>query len=271
MIPKIRAACIQIGAGEDLPENKKRALKRFHEAVRRGAGLIVFPENFLWRGRASGLLGAAAQTPGLVREFQALAKKNHTAVLLGSLLEKAPGRKCFNTSFLISSSGKIAAKYRKIHLFDSKIKGARVKESSHVAGGSRPAAGVIEGIKMGLSVCYDLRFPELYRILSNQGCRILFVPSNFTETTGKAHWEILLRARAIENLSFVIAPGQVGVHPENRIRSFGTSLVIDPWGTVLARGSRSREEVLIADLDFKEQGRLRARFPVLMHRRLAQR
>lgn len=264
---KLRVSCIQMDAGADPAANKRTALKLFAEAVRRGSKLIAFPENFYWRGKSADLGKVAAQTPGLIKEFGSLAVRNKTSVLLGSVLEKSGSKKFGNVSVFISPSGKIT-RYRKIHLFDVNIKGARVSESRHIEAGKKPVWADGNGVRMGLSVCYDLRFPELYRFLSAKGCKVLFVPANFTETTGKAHWEILLRARAIENLAFVAAPGQTGKNTESGIRSFGNSLIIDPWGRVLARGSFGKTEVITADFDFKNQARIRRHFPVLGHRKL---
>lgn len=265
---KIRAACVQMDAGDDLEKNLAKAQKFFLQAVRLKSQWIAFPENFLLRGPARRLNSAAAHFPEIIRFFQTLAKKHRVSVLLGSLLEKAGSGKYFNTSILINDRGRVAGKYRKIHLFDVNIPGARCLESKHVRAGSKIVSARLNHVQTGLAVCYDLRFPELFRELSSRGARVLFLPANFTETTGKAHWEILLRARAIENLAFVIAPGQVGIHPENKIKSFGTSLILDPWGRVLAKGTPSKEQVLTADLDLKGQLKIRKKFPVLSHIRL---
>ena len=265
---KIRAACIQMDAGNDLKKNLAKSHKFFLKAVSLKSNWITFPENFLFRGPSAGLKRAAEQTPEVIRFFQTLAKKYKVCILLGSLFEKAQGRKVFNTSVLINERGSVTGRYRKIHLFDSNLPGARCLESTSIQSGNKIVSCRIHGIQTGLSVCYDLRFPELFRALSSRGARVLFMPANFTETTGKAHWEILLKARAIENLSFVIAPGQVGTHPETKIKSFGTSLILDPWGKVLAKGSRSKEQVLTADLDFQGQSKIRKKFPVLQHIRL---
>lgn len=267
MPSRLRVACVQIDASDDLDRNRRKILASFHAAVRKGARLIAYPENFYWRGKAADMAAVAAGTSKLTREFAQLAQKHGVYILMGSVLEKAPRGKFYNTSFLISPRGKVIARYRKIHLFDSKIKGARTMESKTIAPGKKPVKVLVEGIPAGLTICYDLRFPELFRALSSKGARLFFVPANFTETTGKVHWETLLKARAVENLAFVIAPGQSGTHPESGIRSFGTSLIIDPWGVVLARGKHTGEQVITADLDFKVQRRLRECFPVLKHRR----
>jgi predicted amidohydrolase len=239
-------------------------------ASRRHASVVVLPENCLFRGPASGLLRiAAAVTPVVVEKIRCLARETRTAVILGGIPEKS-GRpdKVFQTAYTIDEKGRVAARYRKIHLFDVALKTVRVSESRHIAPGDRPTAGKLFGIPTGVAICYDLRFPELFRHLALRGARIVFVPANFTRETGKAHWEVLLRARAIENQIFVVAAGQVGEHPVTGIRSFGTSLVIDPWGRTLARASGDREEILMADLDLRAQEKLRRSFPVLNHIKL---
>ncbi len=266
MISRLRVACVQMDAGEDFTLNLKRAIRFFLKAIKRKSEVVVFPENFLWRGRAGDLPWAASCAVEALKVFSELARAHRVYILLGSVIEKAGRHKFYNTSFLISPAGKTLAKYRKIHLFDSGIKGARVRESRHITPGTKAVVADIRGIRSGLSICYDLRFPELFRELSSKGCRLFFVPSNFTETTGRAHWEMLLKARAVENLAFVIAPGLSGRHPENGIKSFGTSLIIDPWGRVLARANQTQNRVILADLDFKAQAGLRRDFPVLKHR-----
>ena len=267
----MRIACLQISANADWRRNLDKVQELVRQALRRRAEVIALPEVFYYRGPASRLNYLARQvTPHVIGEFKNLAAVHHTAFLLGSVYEKSPYRgKYFNTSILISEQGEVVARYRKIHLFDISMKGkAVVRESRHVASGKHIACGNIFGIPVGLTVCYDLRFPELFRTLSRRGCHIIFVPSNFTYPTGKAHWEVLLRARAIENQVFIVAPAQTGRHPETGIRSFGTSLVVDPWGTVLARGRRHGQGVVMASLDFGFLGTLRRSFPVLEHRRL---
>ena len=270
ILKKFRIACLQTNAGQSWRENLQRLRTQIKRALAGKPHLIALPEMFCWRGPSRDLSRIAFQvTPLVVREFRRLARANNTAVLLGSLLEPGPGGKFYNTSILISQSGKIAARYRKIHLFDNRLKNAKSRESRHIVPGRKVVTGKIGRLRMGLAVCYDLRFPELFRRLAKTGARIIFLPANFTHETGKAHWEVLLRARAIENQVFIIAPAQTGIHPSTRIRSFGTSLIVDPWGKVLRKGSLTREQVLIADLDLTRQTLLRKSFPVLTHRVLA--
>ncbi len=264
---KFRVACLQTNAGCDWQKNLKRVRVQIQKALRLNPHLVALPEMFYWRGPSSEISKVAFQvTPQVTKEFQELAREHRTAFLLGSLLEPAGRKKFYNTSLLISESGRIAARYRKIHLFDNTLKNARSRESRHIQRGREIVTGTVWGIRVGLAICYDLRFPELFRELSGRGARIIFLPANFTFETGKAHWEVLLRARAIENLVFVVAPAQTGVHSSTGIRSFGTSLVVDPWGKILRRGSRTQEQVLAADLDLTRQDFLRKVFPVLRHR-----
>ena len=269
MPPRLRVACVQISAGADPEKNLAIVREKIKEALKKGAKLIALPENFCFRGASEFLSTLAGKiTPAVITEFKTLARRHKTAFLLGSLIERGPRGKFFNTSYLISENGKIAAKYRKIHLFDVSLKNVKVRESKYLARGSEIVTAKVCGIQTGLSICYDLRFSELYRSLSAKGACLIFVPANFTETTGRAHWEVLLRARAIENQAFVVAPAQSGKNPESGLASFGCSLIVDPWGSVLARGSRDGVEVVAADMDFKILEKIRRELPALKHRRL---
>ena len=267
---RFRVACIQLNAGSDWRDNAEKILRKIHQALGLHPRLIALPENCYFRGDGRRL---GKVSDAVFREFlpviKETARKNDVSVLLGSVPERSrvPG-KFYNTSMLISSGGKIAAQYRKIHLFDIALPNLRAKESDTVQGGRRVITGSMGKIKAGLTICYDLRFPELFRVLTRRGVRLIFVPAHFTHKTGQAHWEVLLRARAIENQVYIIAPNQVGVHPESKILSYGTSLIIDPWGKVIVRGSKDQEQILAADLDFSDQDRLRKSFPVLKSIRL---
>ena len=241
------------------------------KALQKKPHVVALPENFFFRGSPRPLRHLAREvSPRVIREFQGWACQSRCAFLLGSLIEasKRYRHKFYNTSILISEKGKVVGRYRKIHLFENDLPNLRIEEAKHIVPGSEIVFGTIWGIRSGLTICYDLRFPELFRKLVFRGCRIFFVPSNFTYLTGKKHWEVLLRARAIENLSSVIAPAQVGVNPANGIRSFGRSLILNPWGEILAQGTKQGEEVIYADLDLKFQERLRQEFPSLRHRTL---
>lgn len=266
-----RLACLQVGAGPDWECNFSKVMQKVRQALSRQVDVVALPEMFLWRGRLGAMRKLSREvTPEVLECFCRLARRSRTAFLLGSLVEKSrePDR-FYNTSFLISEQGRIAARYRKIHLFDVRIQNkVNLRESRHMIHGSKVVSGKIFGVRVGLTVCYDLRFPELFRCLTREGCRLIFVPANFTHQTGKAHWETLLRARAIENQVFIAAPAQVGVHPIQGIRSYGNSLVVDPWGRVIARATAHREEILTASLDWDYQQALRKSFPVLRHQRL---
>jgi predicted amidohydrolase len=187
-------------------------------------------------------------------------------LVAGSIAERADdGEKVFNTSVLIDPGGETAAVYRKIHLFDVEVGGTSYRESDAERPGDQIVTAPAAGVELGLSVCYDLRFPELYRILAVRGARVLTVPSAFTTVTGRDHWEVLLRARAIENQAFVVAPNQFGDAPPH-YSSYGRSAIVDPWGVVLA-SAPDRECVIAADLDLDQQERTRESLPSLANRR----
>lgn len=267
---KLRVSLIQNNATENWEKNLSETEQLIQRALQKKSRIIALPETFYYRGPAKNYKTLAKHlTPFVLDRYKNLAKKNRVSILIGSMFESIKNSsKFYNTSYFISESGRLAAKYRKIHLFDNALKGASVQESKHHQHGARIVTSKFAGVKVGLSICYDLRFPELYRKLSKAGANILFVPANFTKKTGEAHWEVLLRARAIENQAFVFAPGQIGKHPTTKIESFGESMVIDPWGKVLARGSRKKEEVVTADLDLSLLKSLKRVFPVLSHRKI---
>ena len=173
----------------------------------------------------------------------------------------------FNTSVLINPNGKIVTKYRKIHLFDIRLKGKEILESGRNQAGKNPKLAKIENIKAGLSICYDLRFPELYRHYSRAGAKIICIPSSFTRLTGEAHWHTLIKARAIENLSYVIAPNQAGIG-SGGIKTYGHSLIVDPWGKILAEGPANGETVIFADIDLEYLKQVRKNLPALEHRKI---
>ena len=267
---KIRIACIQMDAGDQFDRNLHQAFQLGHQASGLKADLIAYPETFLFRGAASRNAEAAKHTKAVLHKFQHLACMGRVPILLGSVLEKSNRRgKYYNTSLLISNAGQLVATYRKIHLFDVKTPhNLKVSESRHILPGH--AAVTVEqlGVQFGLTVCYDVRFPELFRNLALRGAEVIFVPANFVQETGRAHWHTLLRARAIENLVYIVAPAQVGKNPATGVRSFGHSLIIDPWGDILAEGSGHRREVVSAVIDTGKVQKLRRSFPVLKHSRL---
>jgi predicted amidohydrolase len=186
----------------------------------------------------------------------------------GSIAERTNNGKAFNTSLTINPTGDVVGIYRKMHLFDVDLGATlRVQESDHLAPGESVAGISTDSAELGVAICYDLRFPELFRQLSAQGTEILCVPAAFTYTTGQDHWELLVRARAVENQCYLIAANQVGQHSPAS-RSFGNSLIVDPWGRVLAKASGEHDEVIVADLSGKLLSETRARVPALRHRRL---
>jgi predicted amidohydrolase len=197
-----------------------------------------------------------------------LARAHRITLLLGSLPEKIEGdTRVFNTSVLLGPDGATLATYRKMHLFDIDLPGLEhLKESRAVRPGESVVAADTPAGRLGLSICYDVRFPELYRRLAREGARVLAIPSAFTDRTGKDHWEVLLRARAIENLAFVFAPAQAGHHGKGRV-SHGHAMIVDPWGAVLAQVPEG-EGIAVAELDFARQDRLRRELPALGHARL---
>ena len=264
------AACVQLTSTEDVEANLARTRRWIARAAEAGARLVALPENFAYmREEGAGPNPAAQGLDGPLVAFLSDEAKRHGIVLAGGTIPEAiPGdpERVYNTALVIGPEGELAASYRKIHLFDVELPGAHLTESHGVAAGDTPVVADTPLGKLGLSVCYDLRFPELYRELASRGARILLVPSAFTVPTGSDHWQVLLRARAIENQAFVLAAGQVGAHNAKR-RSYGRSMIVDPWGVVLATAP-DREGLALAELDFEQLEDIRARLPALRHRRL---
>jgi predicted amidohydrolase len=264
----LRVALVQINSRHNKEENIRRAEELIDQAAATGARIVALPEYVNYLGGRDGQDEAAETIPGPITErFSAKASEHGIYLLGGSIHERTstPG-KYYNTSVLYGPGGDILAKYRKIHLFDIELTGnVSANESETILPGNEIVTATIDGHKAGLTICYDLRFPELYRLLALDGAEILFVPAAFTMFTGKDHWHTLLKARAIENQAFVIAPGQVGAHEPNDARCYGHSLVVDPWGTVLA-DSPDKEGVVTADLDFEYLRKLRKQLPSLANR-----
>lgn len=263
----MRVGLIQLNSRQDRSANVNAALLEVDRAAQRGADLAMTPECTDYKGDAAGAREAAAEVPGVVTEaFAARAREHSMWVLLGSVKERAGDGSIYNTSVLLDRQGEVAALYRKVHLFDVRLpNGDTRRESDAVAPGGRAVVADVEGGGLGLSVCYDLRFPELYRALVSAGARMLAVPAAFTFVTGRDHWEVLLRARAIENQCWVIAPGQVGSHGTFG-RSNGRSMAIDPWGVVTACASDA-PGLMMAEVDLDLVDRVRKEFPALEHRR----
>jgi predicted amidohydrolase len=264
------AAAVQMSSGSDKQRNLERAERLIRAAAERQANLVVLPEVFNWRGRKPEQPEAAEALDGpSLRRMAQLARELKLFLVAGSITERIDGdSKAFNTSVLIGPDGNRLGFYRKVHLFDIELTGrVSARESDTKVAGSEVACVTTPAAAIGLSVCYDLRFPELYRKLSEHGATVVTIPSAFTYPTGEAHWEVLVRARAIENQVFVIAPGQFGPNVYG-FSDYGNSMIVDPWGRVLARASDSGEEVIVASLDFDELARVRRELPCLKHRRL---
>ena len=263
------AAAVQMTSGEDKDRNLEAAERLVREAAGRGARLVALPELFNCLGRKEQVVEAAEPIPGPTsRRMGDLARRLRITLAAGSICERVEGRdKVFNTGLLFDDSGTLLARYRKIHLFDVDLPGrVSYQESSWMAPGRDIVSADTDHGRLGLSICYDLRFPELYRQLVRQGCRILLVPSAFSLPTGKDHWEVLLRSRAIENQAYVIAPNQYGQHTPG-FATWGHSAIIDPWGVALSVAPDG-EGVILARLDARRQETVRRELPALSHRRL---
>jgi predicted amidohydrolase len=255
-------------SGADPGANVTRAAALVREAASRGARLVVLPEKWNAIVEPERDMQVAEPLDGpTLRAVRGWAAELGVAIVAGSILERAPGDalRARNTSVLIDPEGAPVAVYRKLHLFDVDVAGRSYRESDGAAPGDSAVTGGVLGLRIGLSVCYDLRFPELYRLLTLDGAQVLCVPAAFTEATGRDHWEPLLRARAIENQAFVLAAGQVGRHSTGNV-SHGRSMIVDPWGVVLAQAP-DREGVVVADLHLGELRRVRESLPALRHRR----
>ena len=262
-------ALVQMDAGEDVAANVATAEQLTREAARAGARFIALPEMYHFRstGKPAKLPGETIPGPS-TRGLQAIAVQYGAAILAGSVCEAIEGSfRVHNTSVLIGPDGAIVATYRKLHLFDVEVDGVAIRESDWYVPGDTPVSAEVLGHSVGLSICYDLRFPELYRRHADSRVEMLTVPASFTATSGAAHWESLLRARAIENQAFVLAPGQTGPG-SGGVMTYGNSLIVDPWGVVLGRGSHEGNGVVTATLDFGRLAEVRRRLPALGHRRL---
>jgi deaminated glutathione amidase len=265
----MRAAAVQLNSTDDKDRNLEVAERFVRAAARDGAELVALPEKWTVLGSADALHAGAEPLDGpSVSAARGWARELGVHLVAGSFAERAPGReKLFNTSLLIDPRGEIESTYRKIHMFDVDVGGVAYRESAHEEPGSEIVIGHAGDVPVGLTVCYDVRFPELYRILAVRGARVIVVPAAFTLHTGKDHWEVLLRARAIENQVFLVAPGQIGEAPPH-YHSYGRSMILDPWGVVLATAP-DEECFVAADLDFALQDRIRATLPSLANRQPA--
>jgi predicted amidohydrolase len=256
-------------SGADKAKNLEVATALIRKAAQSGATFVGVPENFAWMGPEPERASAAEPLDGpTLTRLSALAKELRITLLAGSVLETgAPGGRLYNTSALFGPDGARLGVYRKMHLFDVEVgDGQTYRESAAVAPGTEVVVADTTVGRVGLTVCYDLRFPELYRACAQKGATVLTVPAAFTLMTGKDHWEVLLRARAIENLCHVIAPAQWGVHPKDR-RTYGHAMIVDPWGLVIARASEG-EGFALGPIDAELTARVRKSLPALSHRRL---
>ncbi|MGC1853453.1 MAG: carbon-nitrogen hydrolase family protein [Solirubrobacterales bacterium] len=263
----MRVAAVQLNSNGDKARNLAAAERFVRAAAADGAELVALPEK--WNLLAAGeeiAAGAEDLTGPSLSAARSWARELGIHLLAGSIAERdEDGEKAFNTSVLIDPDGADLAVYRKIHMFDVEAGGVAYHESEHEQAGEEIVSASLGGFELGLTVCYDLRFPELYRILALRGARLVAVPSAFTAATGRDHWEVLLRARAIENQVFVLAPNQVGEAPPH-YSSYGHSAIVDPWGAVLATAAEG-ECFVAADLDLAAQERVREQLPSLASRR----
>jgi len=264
----MRAAAVQLNATPDLDRNLERADRHTRAAAADGAQLVVLPEKWSALGRGEALIAGAQPLDGpAITWARAVARELGIDLVAGSISERVDGdERLRNTSVHVGPDGEIRATYRKVHLFDVVVEGTVYRESEHEQHGDElVVSATAGGVELGLSICYDLRFPELYRILAVGGARIFSVPAAFTVPTTRDHWEVLLRARAIEDQAFVVAANQIGEH-EAGLRSGGRSMIVDPWGLVLALAP-DREGHIVADLDLEAQTRIRRELPALANRR----
>lgn len=267
----VLAAVVQISSQTDLADNLARCRRLVGSSAARGAQLVVLPENFALMGEESERLRIAERideaSPGpIVTAVQEAAQASGAHVIAGGFPERSEDEaRPYNTSIVVAPDGSIVARYRKIHLFDVEVgDGVSYRESSATTSGREPTVVDVHGLRIGLSICYDVRFPELYRALVDRGAQVLTVPAAFTLATGKDHWHVLLRARAIESQSYVLAAAQWGSHPRGR-RTYGKSCIIDPWGDVLAQVAEG-EGVAVAEIDPARVSAVRRDLPSLEHR-----
>jgi len=266
----MRVAAVQLNSTADPSANLASADRLTRAAAADGAKLIVLPEKWTAIGSDEQQRAAAETLDGpAIAWARAIARELEVDLVAGSILERVPGQeKLANTSVHVDPQGEVRASYRKLHMFDVEVAGRSYRESDIEEPGEEIVTSeTADGVQLGLSICYDLRFPELYRILAVRGARIIAVPAAFTLATTRDHWETLLRARAIENQAFIVAANQVGAHPAGH-RSGGRSMIVDPWGLILAQAS-DREGHVLAELDLERQLEIRAQLPSLANRRPA--
>jgi deaminated glutathione amidase len=264
---EVRAAAVQLNSTDDTERNLATADRLVREAARAGAALVVLPEKWTVIGGGAQLAAGAEPRDGRAMTWAAsIARELGIDLVAGSFSERVEGaEKLSNTSVHFGPDGSRRAVYRKLHMFDVEVDGVRYAESEHEQPGEEIVVSSAGGVGLGMSVCYDLRFPELYRELAVRGAEIIAVPSAFTLATTRDHWEVLVRARAIEDQCFVIAANQIGEHPGG-LRSGGRSMIVDPWGLVLA-SAPDTETAIVAELDLDGLRNIRRRLPSLANRR----
>lgn len=267
----MRAAAVQLNSNEEKDRNLASANDLTRAAAADGAELVVLPEKFNLLGTHEHYADGAEPLDGpTIAWARDTARELGIDLVAGSIVERRAGHEKFsNTCVHVTPDGDIQSVYRKIHMFDVVVGDTEYRESASEEPGDEIVLSELgDGEQLGLTVCYDLRFPELFRILAVRGATVVTLPAAFTRVTGEAHWEILIRARAIENQVFIVAAGQVGMHPENK-ESFGNSMIVDPWGEVLARVTEDGPGYCIADLDFNRQAEIREKLPSLANRQSA--
>jgi predicted amidohydrolase len=263
----MRAAAVQLQSTPDRDRNLEAADRLTRAAAQAGAELVVLPEKWPVLGTPEQTIAAAEPYDGETLRWAAgAARELGIDLVAGSFSERTEGERGSNTSIHVGPDGEVRATYRKIHMFDVEVGGRVYKESEHEAPGEEIVLSeTADGTGLGLTICYDLRFPELYRILAVRGAKVIAVPAAFTLATTREHWEVLLRARAIEDQAFMVAANQVGEHAPG-YRSGGRSMIVDPWGVVLAQAP-DKETYVIADLDLPRQEEIRRSLPSLANRR----
>ncbi len=267
--PSVRVAAVQMRSGTDVEKNLHVASELVHTAADQGATYIQLPEYFNYYGSAKHFVEVAQDIPGAItRAMSEIARERHVTLHLGSMLQHTGARnRSANTSVVLGDDGEIVALYQKTHLFDIDVPGeVSYRESAAIAAGSELVVADVNGFTLGLSICFDVRFAELYRQLALRGATVFAVPAAFSAVTGPAHWEVLLRARAIENHAFVVAATQAGTTDEG-LATYGHAMVIDPWGSVLAQSSGDAEQVVLCDIDLSQVARRRREIDVLALRR----
>ncbi len=258
----MKVAAIQLNPNEDVRNNLLKAVNAVVAAAEQGAELVVLPELFNYRGTTKRYRSLAQDSNGsIVRLFSALAKSLNLNIVLGSIIEKSVGGKKYDTSFFIDSTGCLSSSYRKINLFKVKLKDKQIDETLYFSKGVSVPTYDVGGWTAATLICFDIRYPELFSRVRGKGVNLFVIPSNFTNKTGKAHWESLLRARAIENQSYIIAANCCGNDPSTKVKSYGNSMIVDPWGEIVAFLG-SEDGVAYADIDLEFVNEVRANMPM---------